>query len=222
MQAVRNQQHQRLSSSAPQRPRRLRAAHHPPRATATHSSTAAAADAASTTGRLVDARRRTSNSSAFYSADLELRTLQGISLHDLTPLIKQAVRDSGVCDGIVVVTSKHTTVAVTVNEMEARLVDDARLFLQRLAPSAGPWLHNDLHLRNGPPDWPGGDEAWRAQEPENAQAHIQAMLLGASVAVPVVAGELQVGTWQSVIGVELDGSRTRRWSVAVQGLLMEE
>ena len=41
-----------------------------------------------------------------------------------------------------------------------------------------PYLHNDLHLRDGPPDWPGGNEAWRAQEPVNAHSHLISMLLG--------------------------------------------
>lgn len=41
-----------------------------------------------------------------------------------------------------------------------------------------PYLHNDLHLRDGPPNWPGGNEAWRAQEPINAHSHLISMLLG--------------------------------------------
>lgn len=180
----------------------------------------AAANAASSTssGRLVGARLRNSGGYVAYSAEIEIETLHGISLHDLTPLVKQAVRESGVADGTVVVLSRHTTLSVTINEFEARLVDDTRQYLSQLAPASHPYLHNDLHLRSGPSDWPGGDETWRAQEPRNAHSHLQQMLLGASASVPVVGGELALGTWQSVIGVELDGSRVRRWSVAVQGL----
>jgi hypothetical protein len=44
--------------------------------------------------------------------------------------------------------------------------------------SLDPYLHNDLHLREGPPGWPGGNEAWRAQEPINAHSHLISMLLG--------------------------------------------
>ena len=44
--------------------------------------------------------------------------------------------------------------------------------------SLDPYLHNDLHLRDGPPDWPGGNEAWRVQEPVNAHSHLISMLLG--------------------------------------------
>lgn len=98
--------------------------------------------------------------------------------------------------------SRHTTTAITINEMEGRLVDDARQFLLKLVPAAYPYLHNDLHLRSGPPDWPGGDEAWRAQEPVNCHSHLIAMLLGSSETIPVHKGKLMKGTWQSIILVQ--------------------
>ena len=84
-------------------------------------------------------------------------------------------------DGTVTILSKHSTVSVTINEMEGRLVDDTRQFLSKLAPPDYPYLHNDLDYRRGPSDWPGGDEAWRAfraKEPVNAHSHLIAMLLG--------------------------------------------
>jgi len=185
--------------------------------------TAADLPAATTAGRLVDARLRAEGAFRAYYAEIELDTcssgIDGVSLHDLTPLVRRAVRDSGVADGTAAVTSLHTTVAVSVNEDEPRLADDVRLWLGRLAPAAGPWRHNDLHLRRAPGGWPGGDEAWRAHEPENAQAHLQAMLLGASSGpLAVCDGQLKIGRWQSVLGVELDGPRTRRFGVGVTGL----
>lgn len=177
-------------------------------------------------GALVDVRRRSEGPYASFYAEIELDTTPGagaaISLHELTPLVKRAVAESGVADGSVLVTAAHTTTAVVVNEHEPRLMDDVRQFLRRLAPASDPWLHNDLHLRFAPDGWPGGDEAWRAQEPVNAQAHVQALLLGGSATLAVVGGALKIGRWQSVIGVELDGPRRRRWGVAVQGLVAPE
>ena len=78
-------------------------------------------------------------------------------------------------------------------------------------------LHNDLHLREAPPDWPGGWEAWAAQAPENCHSHLLSMLLGNSETVPVVDGKLTLGTWQSVMLVELDGSRKRTVGVQIVG-----
>lgn len=77
--------------------------------------------------------------------------------------------------------------------------------------------HIDLHLRDGPKDWPGGNEAWRAQEPINAHSHLIAMLLGTTESIPIHDGELKVGTWQSVILAELDGPRTRTIGVQITG-----
>eukprot|EP00951_Prasinocladus_malaysianus_P034636 scaffold350753_cov38-Prasinocladus_malaysianus.AAC.1 len=94
--------------------------------------------------------------------------------------------------------------------MESRLLDDVRQYLHRLVPPDFPYLHNDLHLRSGPEGWPGGDEAWREQEPINAHSHLQAMLLGQTETIPVHEGQLVLGTWQSVILVELDGTKDRK------------
>ena len=101
--------------------------------------------------------------------------------------------------------SRHTTTAVVINEAEPRLLDDIRLWLRRLAPPSDPYLHNDLHLRDAPDGWPGGWGAWAAQEPANAHSHLLSIALGNSECVPVAGGALALGTWQSVLLVELDG-----------------
>jgi secondary thiamine-phosphate synthase enzyme len=60
-------------------------------------------------------------------------------------------------------------------------------------------------------------EVWRAQEPINAHAHLLSMCLGSSESLPLVDGALQIGTWQSLLLVELDGPRQRRVGVHVMG-----
>eukprot|EP00210_Caulerpa_lentillifera_P005799 g5545.t1 len=84
-----------------------------------------------------------------------------------------------------------------------------RAFLKKLAPSDAFYLHNDLHLREAPLDWPGGWEAWAKQEPENAHSHLLSMVLGNSETIPINEGKLMLGQWQSVLLVELDGPRLR-------------
>jgi len=66
--------------------------------------------------------------------------------------------------------------------------------------------HNDIHLRDCPP-----------HEPENAHSHLIAMLLGSSEVIPILDGELDLGRWQSVMLVELDGPRQRTVSVRLFG-----
>ena len=67
----------------------------------------------------------------------------------------------------------------------------------------------------------GGVEAWRAQEPINCQAHLQAQLLGASETIPITNGDLAIGEWQFVMMVEMDGPRADR-TIAVQVHGMKE
>jgi len=137
---------------------------------------------------------------------LQLRTGAGISLHDITADLKSCLADSGIRSGFVTVTSQHTTTALAINEHEARLLEDVKLFLQRLIPPQDRYLHNDIHLRDCPPD-----------EPRNAHAHLAAMLLGSSEVIAVQAGALVLGQYQSLMLYELDGPRERRVSVQFYG-----
>lgn len=141
-----------------------------------------------------------------HKTNITLETGKGIALHDVTPQLKSIVADSGIRDGFMVITSQHTTTAVTINENEPRLLDDMRLFLHRLVPPADHYLHNDIHLRDCPQD-----------EPENAHSHIAAILLGQSENIPIEDGGLVLGKWQSVMLVELDGSRRRNLAIGVFG-----
>lgn len=145
-------------------------------------------------------------------------TLGGIDFKDLSEHIDRAIERAGVREGAVHVISRHTTTAVTINENEERLIDDARMYLSRLAPADDFYLHNDLDRRRGPADWPGGDEAWRAQEPRNCHSHLLSMLIGNSAVVPVSEGKTTLGTWQSVMFVELDGPRERTVGIQVVGI----
>ncbi|PNH00816.1 hypothetical protein TSOC_013339, partial [Tetrabaena socialis] len=123
-------------------------------------------------------------------------TPPGIAPVDITPAIRQLVEEAGLLEGCVHVLSRHTTTALSINESEARLMDDVRQFLARLAPASDPYLHNDLHLRPAPDGWPGGWAAWAAQEPRNAHSHLLSMLLGNTLTLPVTGGKLALGTWQ--------------------------
>ena len=140
------------------------------------------------------------------SSFIELDTGKGITLHDLMPGIKDAIANSGIKNGFVTVTSQHTTTAIAINENEARLVEDVKTFLNRLIPPNDRYLHNDIALRDCPPD-----------EPENAHSHLAAMLLGSSEVIALIEGESQLGQYQSVMLYELDGPRKRKVNVQVYG-----
>lgn len=141
-----------------------------------------------------------------HSSSIEVATGQGVSLHDLMPGLREAVRASGIQDGFVTVTSQHTTTAIGINEYEPRLLEDVKNFLSRLIPPADRYLHNDIALRDCPPD-----------EPENAHSHLAAMLLGSSEVIALAGGEPVLGQYQSVMLYELDGPRDRKVCVQVFG-----
>ena len=140
------------------------------------------------------------------SYSLQLHTGADISLHDITAQLRSCLAASGVQNGFVTVTSQHTTTALAINEHEPRLAEDVKTFLKRLIPPRDRYLHNDIHLRDCPPD-----------EPQNAHSHLAAMLLGSSEVIAVQAGNLVLGQYQSVMLYELDGPRERCVSVQVYG-----
>jgi secondary thiamine-phosphate synthase enzyme len=125
--------------------------------------------------------------------------------------VNEAVRESGIRDGIACVYSPHTTCCVRVNEWEAGFLEDFAGMLQSLVPSDRYYAHDDWDRRTEnlcPEDMQVG----------NGHAHCMAMLLGtAGEAVPVVEGELALGTYQRVLFLELDRERDRRWLVQVVG-----
>lgn len=137
---------------------------------------------------------------------IELDTGDGISLHDLMPDLNKAIVQSGIKNGFVTVTSQHTTTAISINENEERLIEDVKAFLTKLIPPKDRYLHNDIALRDCPPD-----------EPENAHCHLAAMLLGSSEVIALAEGKLVLGQYQSVMLYELDGPRRRKVSVQIYG-----
>ncbi|WP_038014226.1 secondary thiamine-phosphate synthase enzyme YjbQ [Synechococcus sp. WH 8016] len=134
---------------------------------------------------------------------LSLRTEAPFQCLSITTELRRFVQVHGGQDGAVVVSGQHTTTAVIINEMEERLLMDLQRWLSQQAPPGANWKHDDLELRRGIPD----------DEPRNAHAHLQALMLGNEVTVNVRKGALQLGQYQEVMLVELDGPRQRRVSL---------
>ncbi|MGD1910156.1 MAG: secondary thiamine-phosphate synthase enzyme YjbQ [Rivularia sp. (in: cyanobacteria)] len=157
---------------------------------------------------------------------IEITTTEGINIHNITLQIQEIISSSEIQNGQglpakffspkkiwqatrqVLVFSRHTTTALAINENEERLLQDAKVFLQKIAPQSDKYLHNDLHLReNIPPD-----------EPRNAHSHLMAMMLSSSEVIPIVDGKLALGTYQSVLFFELDGARKRTIFCQLSGI----
>ena len=146
-----------------------------------------------------------------FQRETELRTAGGLAVRDITDEVIQAVRESGIAEGIACIYSPHTTCCVRVNEFERGFIEDFAELLQRLVPRETYYAHDDWDKRTEnicPEDMAVG----------NGHSHCMAMLLGtAGESVPVRDGELCLGTWQRVLFIELDRERDRRWLVQVVG-----
>jgi secondary thiamine-phosphate synthase enzyme len=146
-----------------------------------------------------------------FQGERRLRTEGGLTVRDITDDVAEAVRESGVRDGIVCVYSPHTTCCVRVNEFENGFLEDFASLLRRLVPSEGYYAHDDWDRRTE-------NICEEDMELGNGHAHCMSMLLGsAGEAIPIRNGELGLGTWQHVLFLELDRERDRRWIVQVVG-----
>jgi secondary thiamine-phosphate synthase enzyme len=123
----------------------------------------------------------------------EVSTSERVEVVDVTDEVRAEIPDGA--DGLATVFVEHTTAGVTVNEAESRLLGDVEDALGRLVPEDGGWAHDAID--------------------DNADSHLRAMLVGNGPTIPVADGDLQLGTWQSVLLVECDGPRTRTVRVAV-------
>ncbi len=137
-----------------------------------------------------------------------LRTEKKEQFIDLTALVAERVRRSGVRFGLASVQACHTTAAVVVNEDEPLLRTDMRRLLEQLAPSNVHYAHDDFSQR----------VALEPEERPNGAAHCRSLVLGSTQTLQVTEGALQLGRWQRVLLVELDGPRPREVSILVLGL----
>ena len=127
---------------------------------------------------------------------------------DLTDQIQELLVETGVHTGFVNVQTLHTTTGIIVNEHEPLLLTDVTALLERVAPQDEYYRHDNVSLRTV--------NCILGERP-NGHSHCRALLLGPSVCLNVADGRLQLGRWQRVFLVELDGPRPRDVSVLVVG-----
>ncbi len=131
---------------------------------------------------------------------IELQTRGHGDMLDITGEVAAAVRESGMTSGVVTVFCPGSTSALTTIEYESGALADLQRLFDEIVPPDRDYAHN---LR-----WGDG----------NGHSHVRAALLGPSLAVPFVDGELQLGTWQQITYCDFDNrSRSRRVVVQIMG-----
>ena len=126
---------------------------------------------------------------------IPVQTRSRTEMLDITAHVADALKQTGVKQGVCYVFVPHTTAGVTINEdADPSVVRDIDATLSKLVPHAGDYRHSE----------------------GNSDAHIKTVLVGASETVLVEHGELQLGTWQGIYFCEFDGPRNRKvWVTAV-------
>ncbi len=136
---------------------------------------------------------------------MTIQTTRDTEVINITGRVLEEVHDSGVSEGVVYVTTMHTTTAITVNECLPDVEDDVLAMLKRLAP-AGEASYR--HARFLPSD---GAMA------VNSHSHQRGALLGPQVVFPVEKAEVVLGGRQTIYFVELDGPLLRNFVVHILG-----
>lgn len=143
-----------------------------------------------------------------HHARIRVATARPTEFVDITERIDAIVTDIGMRTGLVNIQSQHTTTAIIVNEHEPLLLADFEALLCRTAPAQAAYRHDDLDTRT---------VNLMPNERANGHAHCRALMLPSSTLLNVDDGRLQLGRWQRIFLVELDGPRDRDLSVIAFG-----
>ena len=134
---------------------------------------------------------------AVISKSISLNTKGDTDIHNITDQIANAVSNCGLKDGTVTVFCPSSTSALTTIEYESGAVSDLQRLFNEIIPANRDYAHNAR--------WHDG----------NGHSHVRAALLGPSITIPFVDGQLTLGTWQQVIYVDFD-NRPRQRKLIVQ------
>jgi secondary thiamine-phosphate synthase enzyme len=118
---------------------------------------------------------------------------------NITPQVEDALRESGIREGLVLCNAMHITASVFINDDECGLHSDFEAFLERFAPEK-PY---EQYHHNGFED--------------NADAHLKRQIMGREVVVAVTNGRLDFGPWEQIFYYEFDGMRNKRLLIKIIG-----
>ncbi len=135
-----------------------------------------------------------------YTGNIEVETEGEVQIVDITESVRKVVERSSIKEGIALVFVPGSTGAITTVEYEPGLLEDIPRALERLFPKEMKYEHHER--------WHDG----------NGHSHVRASFLKPDLCVPISAGEVELGTWQQIIFIELDNKpRRRRIIVKVVG-----
>ena len=135
-----------------------------------------------------------------YREELWFNTKTRRDYINITPQVQQALKKSGVSEGLCLVNAMHITAGVYINDDERGLIEDYDEWLEGLAPHEP--ISRYRHNRTGE---------------DNGDAHIKRQVMGRQVVVAVTDGKLDFGPWEQIFYAEFDGRRRKRVLVKIIG-----
>lgn len=133
-----------------------------------------------------------------YTEQITLQTKKSREVINITSQVKAAMEKSGFRDGIILVSTLHSNAAIIVNDEEPGFLEDLDAWLDQLAPARDDYKH-------------------KGRFESNSSIHFQSLLLHHQEIVAFAEGRLDLGPWQFVLFVELDGLRPKRILIKVMG-----
>ena len=138
---------------------------------------------------------------SIFFESIEVRLKIGLDIYDITTEIKHLIKKSNIENGSLSATMIGSTGSLTTIEFEPGVAEDLKRAINKLAPPGQEYEH---------------EKAWHDG---NGHSHVQAALLGPSIALPVRKGQLRLGTWQQVVAINHDNHpRSRTIEVAITGI----
>ncbi|EMT38795.1 secondary thiamine-phosphate synthase enzyme YjbQ [Thermoanaerobacter thermohydrosulfuricus] len=134
-----------------------------------------------------------------YRKELWFETKKRREFINITPLIEECVRESGIKEGLLLCNAMHITSSVFINDDEPGLHKDFENFLEKLAPEK-PY-----------------DQYYHNTYEDNADAHLKRTIIGREVVVAITDGKLDFGPWEQIFYGEFDGKRKKRVLVKIIG-----
>jgi len=129
---------------------------------------------------------------------IKVQTKGNCHVVDITPQVRSVLSESGVADGAAVLFNVGSTAGITTIEYEPGLVNyDMAALFEKIAPANGHYEH---------------EKTWHD---DNGHSHARASLLGPSLSVPIVDGEMTLGTWQQIVLIDFD-TRPRTRTILCQ------
>ncbi len=117
---------------------------------------------------------------------------------NITPEVEKALAESGIKEGLILVSAMHVTAGVYVNDDEPGIIQDILEWVEKLAPTRRDYRHHLTGETNG-------------------DAHLKSLLIHHQVVIPVTNGRLDFGPWQQVFYAEFDGQRPKRVLIKIIG-----